>query len=280
MTALTCNDNLAAYTAVFNSHNASDNIIPINSYAAVANFKNTLMLKNVATYQLRVKVTTWICRHDMPSSTWDGALGFPDPDQSIANMIQFGFSTPYTNIPDTEDTPSYIDVSSNFFQNPLWLTYWRAIKTKTRVLMPYRTMKETLHVNKKRPGWIWRFGNGGLQSGDMGAVEPVLAACRNMGGITSCLKTLEIVGELVNDDTAAPNPTVFNSPMVLLQENKIEFEGAMPGITSTNWSAGDPAAAAPTEALTGQPWNYMFPTPSATSSFGTSCVVGAISSGL
>lgn len=94
------------------------------------------------------------------------------------------------------------------------------------------------------------------------------------------VKTIEIVGEVVNDGTAAPNPELFNAPIVLELQDTISFETAVTGNIVTNFVAGDPTGSTPTLGLTGQPWNYMYPTPSTTASVGTSAVVGALTSGL
>lgn len=101
-----------------------------------------------------------------------------------------------------------------------------------------------------------------------------------MGGVTTMVKTIEIVGEVINDGTAAPNPELFNAPVVLELQDVISFEAAQTGTSANNFVAGDAAPPAPTLGLTGQPWNYMYPTPSTTSSVGTSAVVGALTSGL
>lgn len=101
-----------------------------------------------------------------------------------------------------------------------------------------------------------------------------------MGGVTTMVKTIEIVGEVINDATAAPNPELFNAPVVLELQDTISYESAVTGVMAANYVAGDPAAPAATTGLTGQPWNYMYPTPSSSSSVGTSAVIGALTSGL
>lgn len=145
--------------------------------------------------------------------------------------------------------------------------------------MPYRTIRESLAVCTRKPGWIWRYGNAANANYDVGTWAGPLAV-RNMGGITTRVKVIEMVGEVVNDATAAPDPIIVTSPMVLLGQFMASFEGAASGEAVTNYTYGDPSVPVVDEILTGQPWNYMFPTPSSSSSLGTSAVIGALTSGI
>lgn len=156
-----------------------------------------------------------------------------------------------------------------------------AVRTQVKnyTLMPYRTKTERISVCRKRPGWIQQYGNA-YNENDMSTNTGGFLAVHKMGGITTMVKTIEIVGELVNDATAAPNVELFNSPIVLELQHMISFECATVGNLTVDFVAGDPTFGTPTSALTGQPWNYMYPTPSSSSSLGTSAVIGALTSGL
>lgn len=194
---------------------------------------------------------------------------------SLVEYATFGFQ--FNNIPTGANTAELTDISVSLFQNPLWVAYFKAVKVRNRVLMPYRTMKSVVSACMRKPGWIWNQGN----ASNIGTTEGFsYNAIRRWGGITTRVKTLEFVGEIANDATMAPNPLIATSPVVLLIQNKGEFEAAAGGDDVTNWAVGDGTKATVDELLTGQPWNYMFPTPAATSSMGTSVVVGALTSGL
>jgi len=160
------------------------------------------------------------------------------------------------------------DVTSDPFMNPRWVQYFTCVAKKEYTLMPYRQSRETIGILRRKPGLIFRFGNA------------TQTASKAMGGITTYVKLIEIVGEVVNDNSAAPNPLIVTSPIVDLLEYKTVYESAIPSTFPANYVVGDAAQSNVSALLVGQPWNYMFPTPSSSSSLGTSAVIGALASGL
>jgi len=256
-----------------------------NLGCALSNFRQTLYLKNVATYQLRVRVTTWVCRHDVPGASVALNEGGVDAMDTLANMMTAGFAGPFVETPINGVTAETTDISATIFQNPLWVQYFKAVKVRNTVLMPYRTKGFSVGICKRRPGWLQNNGNArvyssGLDTSDYGF--PGHLAVRRWGGVTTRIKTLEIVGEIVNDATAVPNTNIFTSPSVLLSQSKITFTAAFPiYASSVSYTSGDPPLPGGIdEVLVGQPWNYMFPSPSSSSSLGTSSVIGSLTSGI
>lgn len=237
-----------------------------------------MTLKNVSTYQLRMRTTTWVCR--VPAVEV-GASGTSIYD-SLSTMLTQGFTTPYTTSLSTGNSVEFDDISSTLFQNPIWVQHFKAIKVRNWTLMPYRSRVEKVHMLRRHGGYIWEYGSA-LDKAGVGS-EGAWACVKGMGGITTVVKTIEVVGELVNNATMVTPPTisvgVFTSPGVLLLQQKIEFDSAIGGPVAAVYTAGDATPPAQTEALTGQPWNYMFPGPSSSSSVGTSTVIGALSSGI
>lgn len=227
---------------------------------ACRNFRNSLILKNVSTYQLKIRVSTLVCRRDLAiTGAWS----------DFGDFLAAGFLPPYANTPSGETAQAAGNVSSSLYQNPLLLHYFRILKQKSYVLMPYRTRTETLHLLKKRPG---------LFVNDVTNAQASYYA--RTGGWSSCVKIIEVVGELTNDDEIFPDTSVATSAGVLLIQDKSSFESAAAQSASAIFGVGDPAVEPGTGvSLTGQPWNYMFPTPGTTASLGTSSVVGALSSG-
>lgn len=140
----------------------------------------------------------------------------------------------------------------------------------------------TLSILKKRPGWVYKYGNAWYNATApvANSIQGSVLAVRRMGGITTWVKTIEFVGETINDATAFPDTTIFNAPTVIQTQDQAEFEIAKGGSTLFNYVGGDPVPPLAEAGLTGQPWNYMFPTPSSSSSLGTSAVIGALTSGL
>lgn len=229
---------------------------------ACRNYKNTLVIKNVCTYQLKFRVTTAVCRRDLATS---GSLG---PD--FESFYYAGFDPPYVNTPSGETALNASNINCSPYQNPLFLHYFKIIKQKSYTLMPYRSTTETLHVLRKRPGLY---------------VNNVTDAQANYfartGGWSSCVKIIEVVGEMVTNDGAYPAQTMWNSPGVFLIQDKSSFESAAAQSASAIFGVGDAAPGGPPNTLlTGQPWNYMYPTPSATASAGTSSIVGALTAGV
>jgi len=234
---------------------------PTPDFVGVRNYKTTLFLKNVSTYQLRLRVTTWVCRHNLPNI--GGVAG------SIQLFLPLGFLPPYVKTIPGNNTLEASDVSSSLFMNPLWCYYFKALKVKNYKLMPYRTVTERLHILKRKPGLI----RANITSGES-------IAFSKSYGITTCYKTIEIVGEIANDAEPYPGMTVFTSPGVLLGQLKTEFEAAGGQAAASVYGVGDADPEPGIMAVyTGQPWNYMFPTPG-TSSAGTSSVVGALTAGV
>jgi len=274
LTANSCDDNNVVMEAVRSAYGTVSgagvtSTLPVPTYCAVRNFRTSVMMKNVSTYQLRFTVTTWVCRQE--ARFGGGAY------TNINQLIIQGYTPPWTSLPPTHNTPGATDISGNLFQNPLWVHHFKAIKVKKYTLMPYRTRNEVLHTHRRKPGYLWLYGNAG--SGDGGTTQAMML-CRKDGGVTTCIKTIEIVGEITNDDEIYPDTGVATSAGVLIIQNKIEFEAAASQNAVQFFSIGDPNVVPGTGVtLTGQPWNYMFPTPGATSSFGSSSVVGALTSG-
>jgi len=267
LTAGACTDNLIAWTTVSAAFTATSS--PVPDYFGIRDFRAQLMLKNVSTYQLRVRVTTWVCRRSLRSDP------LPSIYNSLDSMLIGGYAAPYANQPPGFNAASATNVSSTFFQNPIWVQYFKAIKVKKYTLMPYRTRNESLHILKKRPGLIWKNGNGG--SG--GTNDNGQMLCHKDGGITTCVKSIEIVGEITNDGETFPDTLVGTSAGVLLLQNQVDYEAAASQAAAKFYSTGDPNPGAGTgDTLTGQPWNYLFPTPG-TNTYGSSSVIGAMSSG-
>lgn len=240
----------------------------------IRDWKTTLYMKNVCTYQLRLRVTTWVARQEMIQQ---GASYGTQFNTSLNQLVLNGFEAPYTHTVAGFNDPNATDISVSLFQNPLWVHYFRALKVKNYTLMPYRSRVERLHVLRKRPGLIDRFQNTAASNTTTGFGKLIVSRTK---GITTVVKTIEVVGEIVNDATIAPAPIIFTSPSVLLLQQKTEFEAAVSQPYAFISSVGDPNPPAPAVALTGQPWNYMFPAPSSSSSVGTSAVLGALTSGL
>lgn len=234
---------------------------PVPDHVAIRNYKTSLFIKNVSTYQLRLRVTTWVCRHNIPLSPWN----------TLSAIITGGFLPPYVKVDPGNTALSATQVSTSLFMNPLMLYFFKALKVKHYTLMPYRTRMERLHLLKRKPGLIR----------PASVSQSQYLAVQNSYGITTCFKTVEVVGELANDDEAYPDTSVFNSAGVLLLQYKTEFECAGGQAAASIYGIGDAAQSSGSGvSLTGQPWNYMFPTPGTSSSFGTSSVIGALSSGV
>lgn len=268
-------DDLSAILAVVQaSTNLADST---RQFCAARRIRNTLFFKNVSTYQVRIRASTWVARRDMPAILVDA--GLPNALNFLSSYINNGFNSPYTETPSGLEGSVVTDVSTSMFQNPLWCNYMKCVKVRNHTLMPYRTKKFVNSVCVSRPAWIWAQGNARLTApGNPSGVGYV--AVKRWGGVTTRVMLFEFTGELINDATAAPNPVVAQSPVVLITQLKTEFEGAAGGEAVQNWTVGDGTKPALDEILTGQPWNYMFPTPSATASLGTSTVVGSLTSGL
>jgi len=228
---------------------------------ACRNYRSTLVLKNVSTYQLRIRVSTLVCRRDLCffGAQWADFEAFFDA----------GFLPPYANTPSGETPQASTNVSSSLYQNPLLLHYFKIIRQKSYTLMPYRSRSETLHLLKKKPG---------LYVNDVVNAQADYVA--RTGGWSSCLKIIEVVGEITNDGETYPDTTVSTSAGVLLLQQKASFQCAAAQSASMIFGVGDPAVNPGSgDTYTGQPWNYMFPTPGTSGSFGTSTVLGALSSG-
>lgn len=268
-------NDLAAILAVVQN---SSVISPLTrEFCACRRVKNTVFFKNVTTYQVRLRVSTWVARRDMPIV--NANVMTPNALVDLNSYVTQGFVPPYTQTPSSENESTVNDISTSMFQNPLWCNFMRCVKVRNHILMPYRTKKFSQSVCVSRPGWIWSQGNGRSSPFDVSSALGY-AAIKRWGGVTTRVLVFEFTGELVNDATMAPNPVVAESPIVLLSQLKVEFEGAAPGDSVDNWTVGDGTKPALDEILTGQPWNYMFPAPSSSSSLGTSAVIGALTSGL
>lgn len=269
LTALSGADNGQALLACVDAFSSTGNLFK----AGIRDFKTTLFMKNVSTYQLRLRVTTWICRREIQVNPAAG-----NPYISLQALYATGFIPPFANTMSGFNENLDYGISNTIFQNPLWIHHFKAIKVKNYTLMPYRSRRERIHCLRRRPGLVDKWQN------TQDTYDPFnwkgKMAVHNTGGLTTVIKTIEIVGEIVNDATMAPAPTIFTSPGVLLLQQQTELEAAASQPYAALFTAGDPAISEPTVALTGQPWNYMFPAPSSSSSVGTSCVIGALTSGL
>jgi len=245
-------------------------------YCALRDFRNKTCLRNSASYPLKLRVITWVCRKAIPvegSSWYDGTLD---------TLMSTGFSTTDATAADYNPDSSlqnnarmnWTDVDSTPFANPVWVRSFRAIKVKNYTLQPWASTCEAVHILKKRPGWVYENGNADDDS--------FLGIVRD-GGITSVVKTIEIVGDLVNDQEEFPSVRTYNSPGVVTISTTTSFEAASPGAAATNYTYDatiDELNGASTELRTGQTFNYMFPGSSGTSQQGYSSVAGAITSGI
>lgn len=91
-------------------------------YSGVKNIKNTYFIKNVSTYQIRVRVSTWVCRHEVGYN----AEGWTD----LADFYAAGFVPPYTATPSGGQAVTSTDISGTVFQNPLWVQYFKCVKVR------------------------------------------------------------------------------------------------------------------------------------------------------
>lgn len=269
LTALSGADNGQALLACVDAFSSTGNLFK----AGIRNFKTTLFMKNVSTYQLRLRVTTWLCRREAQLNSVSG-----NAYQTLDSLLQIGFSPPFANNISGFNDNDPNDISNTIFQNPLWVHHFKAIKVRNYTLMPYRTRVERIHCLKRRAGLVDKWQNTSDSYVPLDWYGKL--AVHNTGGLTTVVKTIEIIGEIVNDATAAPAPIIFTSPGVLLLQQKTELEAAATQPYAALFTAGDGTIPEPTVALTGQPWNYMFPAPSSSSSVGTSSVIGALTSGL
>lgn len=265
------NDNLEVLNAVGDIYGIN------NLYSCgLRNYKSVLFFKNVSTYAMKVRVCTWVCRRGF---TWNPESG-PVSD-AILNMYFTGLEIPVVNVVGSLPPLNADDVSASPFQNPYWVSHWKCIKKKSYTLMPYRTKTESLTLYKKRPALVQRYVSTADTSAAVSENFGLPVGIAGVGGVRTCVKTIEIVGEVVNDDTAAPNPNVFTSPAVLIFRSMVSFQAAVAQEFASVYGVGDPNPSETVDtALTGQPWNYMFPTPSSSSSIGTSAVIGALASGI
>lgn len=102
---------------------------------AFRDFRHHLYMKNVSTYQLRVRVITWACRSTVPFVA-PAAIsgGGSSPYSSLANMMSVGISGgrtadgsgAFSGIGALEST----DVDFSPFQNPLWVQHWKGLKVR------------------------------------------------------------------------------------------------------------------------------------------------------
>jgi len=262
---------------------------PSPDYMGLRNFKTTLYIKNLASYQIRVRVMTWVCRHDLQRISPSDILAPDIVDiTTLDDLFTKGFLAPFVSGVgnDTAQDPSRFDVSLTPFANRLWRYYFRMVKTKTYMLMPFRTRREVIHSLKRKPARLDRWGMGLGQNQnpmfqpasppDYGAPYFNMAFQR-AGGATTCVKTIELVGETINDDTAYPDTEIFNAPTVISTQLKVEFESCE--MKTQNIQFGDDdQAVSPDQGRTGQPWNYLVF--ANTNSTGVSSVAGALTSGL
>lgn len=254
------------FIAINNAYGTGTNpyLTRINAYRNVG---ARAVFTNKCTYQLKFRVSTWVCRHDVPART--GVY------ETLAEVYAAGFQPPFSYTPTGSDAMTYTDVSSSPFQNPLWCYYFKCVSKKSYVLMPYRQKTESLMINKRRPG----LGVGSINADDPNSGTAKLA-CSKSYNIATCVKLIEVYGELVNDAVAAPSTSFFNAPSVVAVQyfEEMEIAGCQAGTRYLN--VGDGSLPTPESALTGQPWNYMFPTASSSSSLGTSTILGTLTSGL
>jgi len=254
-------------------------------YLALRNVKTRVTIRNLSTYAMRVRVTTWICRNSVPNGSVSD-IGPPAEftTSTLVDVLQNGFQSPYIGATFAgAATAEANDVTSDRFMNPLWLYYFKAIKTKRRYLKPYQELSETIHQLKRRPGVLWSGGNAGppLDSGDIsvGVLNWQLATSRS-GGITTVVKTIELVGEMITDDTMLPNTVVFNAPVVFSTQLSISYDCAPLGVPSVH-TGGDPDPPLVDSGRTGQRTNYMqYGGASGTDPAGSSSVLGALTSGI
>jgi len=247
----------------------------VNDYAALRDWKTTAYIKNVCTYQVRVRVTTWVCRGNVPVNTFsDAAQG------TLPGFFAGGFSGVYAPQAGGATAVSANSPSSTIFMNPLWCQYFKATKVYNTMLMPYRTITVRTHMCKK-PVWLWKYGNANFSNPVVDG--PSYLAISRSGGLSTVIKTVEFLGETINDagNFNPPDvPNVFNAPMVLQIQYKTEFEAAAPQYVTTMFTAGDPPENTIEAGWTGQPWNYMFPVGGTTNSQGTSSIAGALTAGI
>lgn len=233
---------------------------------AVKDYTHRLFIRNVSTYPVRLRVTTWVCRHEVPN---EGEVPY---DGTFTGLTSGGLNGDFLSTPLGGTGISNASVDFTFFDNPLWVWHFKAVKTKKYMLMPWKTAVESLIICKRKPGWIW-FGNN---------ANPNSFLCtQRTGGFSTCVKSIQLVGDLANDNTAFPNPVVTNAPVVVTIQDQITFQCASAGPQAANWGDQNEAGrGGATNLITGQPWNYMYPGPSSSSQEGYSSVVGAITSGL
>jgi len=256
-------------------------------YCGLRNWVSSMEIRNLSTYKQSVRVTTWVCRRDIPTDSSGGAAGSGYPTPNTAEdwlaMIGAGFVPNYSRNVPGGGTAEAADPAATLFQNHLWCQHWKALKVKNRTLMPYRTIKESIRLFRKKPVWVYRYGNAGQACNVTNPSNPdytLRAAVAKWGGATTVIKTVEFLGEMINDATAYPDTEFGYAPGFISMNSTFSFEVALPGPVPLNYVVGDGDRTDLDEGLTGQPWNYMFPSPSATSSLGTSVVVGALTSGV
>jgi len=239
---------------------------------------------------MRMVVRTWVARGNVPigNAIPEGAstpvAPYDTPFESVNQMMNLGALPPYVNAPlDTAMTWTNINFNP-LKHNPMWVRYWKQIKSKSYTLMPYATVTERLKLCKKRPAWLWRYGQGYQNPVTFNATDPAvnftlsdgLLAFKDMGGVTTCYKTIEFVGEDIVDS----NGVVGTAPCVFTAHNYISFECASPGPQALSWTDAPNTKPTMVSGLTGQTFNYMYPTPSSSSSLGSSILSGALTSGL
>jgi len=259
MTGLSSDDcNLVQFVVQSASTVPSNVATNINDYCAVRDYVHTFFMKNISSYGIRVRVTTWVCRHDLPAV--EGTVY-----ESLLSLTTDGALTPYVNpINAGAGWPanSAGSVDSSYLMNPLWCYYFKGIKTKSYVIPPWGHATEKLHMCKKKPGWIWRYSQADSSNKTMFS---------KAGGFSSVVKTLEFVGELINGATVSE---VNNAPVLLLTQDRISFQGASAGPQVSNFSVGDRSDETLTVGNSGDPSNIF------TVGNGVSSLTSGLTSGL
>lgn len=255
----------------------------VSNYLALRNVKTRMTIRNLSTYAIRLRVTTWVCRNSVPNGAVSGTGPVVISGNDLDQVLEAGFEPPYADDWGSNPSADLTDVSSSAFQNPLWLYYFKAIKTKRRYLKPYQELTETIHQLKRRAGLIWEGGNAAppASSGSLSNGTPNWQLAQSgSGGVTTVVKTIEMVGELITDDTALPDTAVFNAPVVWSTQLEISWESAYLS-SSVFLSGGDPEPPTVDMGRTGNRTNYMqYGGASGTDPTGSSSVVGALTTGI
>lgn len=79
----------------------------------------------MATYKIRLRVTTWVARHDVPNV--DLTSG---GNTNLSQQLIDGFLNPYATAPGAGATAEFDDISNTLFQNPWWVQMFRAVKVR------------------------------------------------------------------------------------------------------------------------------------------------------